>query len=64
MLLVHVAGNARAAAFYEREGFVPLRTDPALDRDPAAASATPVDGAAYTTTRECGASGVQSSQTF
>jgi len=37
VLLVHVAGNARAAAFYEREGFVPLRTDPALDGDPAAA---------------------------
>lgn len=38
VLLEHVAGNVRAAAFYEREGFVHLRTDPAPDGDPATAT--------------------------
>lgn len=38
LLLEHFAGNTRAAAFYEREGFTHLRTDPAPDGDPAAAT--------------------------
>jgi ribosomal protein S18 acetylase RimI-like enzyme len=37
LVLEHLAGNERAAAFYEREGFVHLRTDPAPSGDPAAA---------------------------
>lgn len=36
VLVEHFAGNRRAAAFYEREGFVHLRTDPAPSGDPAA----------------------------
>lgn len=38
VLLEHMAGNTRAAAFYEREGFRHLRTDPAPNGDPAAAT--------------------------
>jgi hypothetical protein len=38
VLLEHVAGNDRAAAFDEREGFVQLRTAPAASGDPAAAT--------------------------
>lgn len=38
VILEHFAGNERAAAFYEREGFVHLRTDPAASGDPAAAT--------------------------
>lgn len=38
VVLEHVAGNVRAAAFYEREGFRHLRTDPAASGDPAAAT--------------------------
>lgn len=38
IVLEHFAGNRRAAAFYEREGFVHLRTDPAANGDPAAAT--------------------------
>jgi RimJ/RimL family protein N-acetyltransferase len=38
VILEHFAGNERAAAFYEREGFEHLRTDPAASGDPAAAT--------------------------
>lgn len=38
VLLEHFAGNERAAAFYEREGFVHLRTDPSASGEPAAAT--------------------------
>lgn len=37
ILLEHLAGNERAAAFYERRGFRHVRTDPAQSGDPAAA---------------------------
>ena len=37
LLVEHFAGNHRAAAFYEREGFVHLHTDAARGGDPAAA---------------------------
>ena len=37
LLVEHLAGNHRAAAFYEREGFLYLRTDAAPNGDPAAA---------------------------
>lgn len=37
VLVEHFAGNTRAAAFYDREGFRVLRTDPAASGDPAAA---------------------------
>jgi ribosomal protein S18 acetylase RimI-like enzyme len=37
VLVEHVAGNARAAAFYERQGFEVVRTEPARSGDPAAA---------------------------
>ena len=38
VILEHFAGNERAAALYEREGFVHLRRDPAASGDPAAAT--------------------------
>ncbi len=38
VVLEHFAGNERAAAFYERQGFVHLRTDPAASGEPAAAA--------------------------
>jgi len=38
VILEHFAGNERAAVFREREGFVHLRTDPAVSGDPAAAT--------------------------
>lgn len=38
VMVEHVAGNHRAAAFYEREGFRHLRTEPAASGDPAAAT--------------------------
>lgn len=38
VLVEHFAGNVRAAAFYDREGFIHLRTEPASNRDPAAAT--------------------------
>ncbi len=46
VVLEHFAGNERAAAFYEREGFHHLRTEPAASGDPAAATvwrARPLD---------------------
>ncbi len=37
VLVEHVAGNTRAAAFYDREGFQVVRVDPARSGDPSAA---------------------------
>ncbi len=37
VLLEHFAGNTRAAAFYARQGFDVVRTEPAASGDPAAA---------------------------
>lgn len=36
VLVEHIAGNVRAAAFYEREGFTVLRVEPDPGRDPVA----------------------------
>jgi ribosomal protein S18 acetylase RimI-like enzyme len=38
VVLEHFAGNERAGAFYQREGFEHLRTDPAVSGEPAAAT--------------------------